>query len=94
MTQARFVDCLDIRSAQMLGLEGKPLVQMAYLSDDKTPFAICITEVGSADYEPKSEPIEGLAAAHWVKDGFGYLVIGGKDSEFVKKIAENIHTKI
>ncbi|MEL7276952.1 MAG: hypothetical protein AAGK98_10810 [Pseudomonadota bacterium] len=85
---------LAFRRAQMLGLNGMPLVQMAYVSPLGVPFAICVTEVGGADQAPAAETIAGLAAAHWVSDGFGFLVIGGQDEQFVTRVAEDLSSRI
>lgn len=94
LTEAASVDGLDYRRAQMLGLGGNPLVQIAYLSGDNDPVAICITRVDDPSYGPKAEMLAGLASAHWVEDGYGYLVIGGEDLGAVKGIAEGLRGRI
>eukprot|EP00903_Cladosiphon_okamuranus_P000903 g901.t1 len=94
LTEAASVDGLDYRRAQMLGFGGNPLVQIAYLSGDNDPVAICITRVDDPAYGPKSEMLAGLASAHWVEDGYGYLVIGGEDLGAVKGIAEGLRGRI
>ncbi|MEL6570606.1 MAG: hypothetical protein AAFQ64_03040 [Pseudomonadota bacterium] len=94
LKEATIVDGLTFRRVQMLGFEAAPLVQMAYVSPDGAPFAFCITEVGEADYAPKTENLSGLAAAHWVEDGIGYLIIGGDDLDFVNGLAATLATKV
>ncbi|MEM1049078.1 MAG: hypothetical protein AAGL24_23195 [Pseudomonadota bacterium] len=85
---------LDFRRAQMLGLEAEPLIQIAYLSEDNVPFAICITPVDDPSYAPTAEKLAGLAAAHWVDDGFGFLVIGGDDLGLVRRVAANLKGRL
>ncbi|MEM8794015.1 MAG: hypothetical protein AAGE61_00500 [Pseudomonadota bacterium] len=85
---------LTFRRAQILGLNGAPLVQMAYLSEGGVPFAICMTRVDEADYAPMAETLVGLAAAHWVDDGIGFLVIGGGDEAFVENIARDLSARL
>ncbi len=85
---------LDFRRAQMLGLEAEPLVQIAYLSEDNVPFAICVTPVDGPSYAPSAEKLAGLAAAHWVEDGFGFLVIGGEDLGLVRRVAASLQGRL
>lgn len=94
LSAASAVDGLELRRAQMLGLGDEPLIQIAYLGDGNVPFAICVTRVGGTDYAPRNETLAGLASAHWVRDGFGYLVIGGDDLGLVEKIAGQLHGRI
>lgn len=90
LSRAVSVEGLRFRRAQMLGLEAEPLVQIAYLGDDDVPFAICVTPVDDPSYAPRTEHLAGLAAAHWVADGFGFLVIGGDDLDFVRGVAARL----
>jgi len=94
LAAAANVDGLNYRRAQMLGLNGNPLVQIAYLSGSDDPVAICITRVDEVAYAPKAEMLAGLASAHWVKDGYGFLVIGGDDLGAVKVIADGLRERI
>lgn len=94
LAQAQTADGFDFRRVQMLGYEGSPLVQMAYVSETGEPFAFCITAVDEADYAPQTDMISGLAAAHWVKDGYGFLVIGGDDLSTVADFADGVHQQI
>lgn len=90
LTPAQSVDGLDFKRAQILGFKGKPLLQMAYLSEDDVPFAFCITRFAGEDRGPRTETLEGLSATSWVKDGIGYLVIGGQDDATVSSAASEI----
>lgn len=78
---------LGFRRAQLLGIAGKPLVQIAYLSAKGAPVALCITPVDNADYSATDQRLHGLAATHWVKDGYGFLLIGGDDSPEIAAMA-------
>ncbi|MEM6464941.1 MAG: zf-HC2 domain-containing protein [Pseudomonadota bacterium] len=94
LTQAVDAQGLEFRRAQMLGLEGQPLVQIAYMGPNNSPVAICVTPVDTATRAPSAETIAGLAAAHWVQDGFGFLVIGGADLDFVSDVADDIRARL
>lgn len=87
------IEPLDYRRAQLLGFEGHPLVQVAYLDKD-VPIAICITPRGGADSAIQNDAYFGLQAASWQKDGLGFLVIGGQDADLILKIAEQVKNKI
>ena len=94
LSPAQSVDGLEFKRAQMLGFKGKPLLQMAYLAPGGVPVAFCITRSSGDDKPMQSEVLAGMAAASWVIDGVGYLVIGGKDQGFVDAVAEDIRGKL
>ena len=94
LAQALTAKGLDFRRAQMLGRNGQPLVQIAYVAPDGTPIALCVTPVDEADYDLRSESLVGLAASHWAQGGFGFVVIGGTDQGFVTKIARDLQGRI
>ncbi|SMX28166.1 hypothetical protein TRP8649_02281 [Pelagimonas phthalicica] len=85
---------LNYRRAQMLRHEGEPLVQIAYLGDGDIPFAFCITPVSDTAHPLQVEMLSGLASAHWVQDGYGFLVIGGQALDRVSDIAQDLQSKI
>jgi len=90
LSNAQDANGLEFRRAQMLGLNGSPLVQMAYVSSDGVPFAICVTEVGGGDQSVQTDVLEGLASAYWTDGGYGFLVIGGNDIDFVNSVASDL----
>jgi hypothetical protein len=78
---------LDFKRAQVLAIRQKPLIQMAYLDQSGTPFAFCITRVSEADRPLRLQQANDLAAASWVENGIGYLLIGGQDQDHVSTLA-------
>ena len=94
MTPATEVASLDFKRAQMLGFKGKPLLQMAYLSADGTPFALCVTTVSGEDRGAKTTQSHGLTGVSWVENGVGYLLIGGTDAEAVEALSEQVQAVI
>lgn len=80
---------LEFRRAQLLGFDGGPLVQIAYLTDDGTPVALCVLRLDGADRKPQSSVMMGMSAVAWQQDGFGFLLIGGEDQSFIDEIAAN-----
>lgn len=79
---------LDYRRAQILGFEGKPLAQFAFLSRSGAPLALCIINMGDAADQPVTAEVrEGLSAASWAKGGYAFLLIGGTDNRIVETAA-------
>ena len=83
------IDDIDYRRAQLLGFDGQPLVQIAYL-DNQVPIAICITFVDGPDQSESEGTHFGLSTVSWQKDGRGFLVIGGNDTDLLRKIAGQV----
>ncbi len=86
---------LNLKRSQILGFEGRPLIQLAFLTTAGAPVALCITPAGqSATNAPKVSTMEGMAAASWSKAGFEFLLIGGKDEKLIRNAAETFHTRL
>jgi anti-sigma factor RsiW len=85
---------LNFKRAQMLGWNGKPLLQLAYLDSDGTPMALCLTPVGADDSEPKTSTSHNLAGVSWVKDGIGYYLVGGQDLGRVETLSHRVLTSL
>ena len=81
------------RRAQMLGIDGAPLVQMAYLAGD-VPVAICVTPIDTADTDVALDRRFDMEAASWVEGGYGYLVIGGDDPDLIRDVADRVRAAL
>lgn len=80
---------LDFRRGQTLGFDGAPLAQLAFLTPDGTPIAFCILRDGEENgSEMRVGAVEGLAAAEWSRDGYGFLLVGGQDQELIEQAAQ------
>ncbi len=80
---------LVFKRAQLLGFKGKQLVQLAYLSPQGQPVALCIIRTDKGNTETIGmDKLEGMAAASWRKDGYAYLFIGGQDETVIREGAE------
>lgn len=85
---------LDFRRAQMLGFKGKPLLQMAYLTNDGVPMALCLIKVSEADRGVQPTTLFELAGASWVNNGVGYFLIGGQDSAQIAALSRELNAKL
>lgn len=86
----RTVEGLQYRRAQLLGFNGKPLVQVAYTLPDGTPVAICILPSDTEAAGPNGQFLSGLAASDWTTGTHGVVVIGGQDQTTIDSIASQI----
>lgn len=89
------VDALEYKRAQVLEFEGKPLIQFAFLDGTGVPYALCVIKAfGSSVSKAVFQEMEGMQAGTWSKDGFDYILIGGKDktliSDAVKQFSSGI----
>lgn len=77
---AQGIDLLQFRRAQMLGYEGQPVVQIAFLSPEGAPVALCVTRLDHDETTPiVSHVMRGMSSASWSENGYGYLLIGGQN---------------
>ncbi|WP_299685392.1 hypothetical protein [uncultured Tateyamaria sp.] len=70
---------LTFKRAQVLGFNGKPLVQLAYQRADGTPVALCIIPAGPDGKPVSMGAAQGMELARWNTPGYGFLLIGGQD---------------
>jgi anti-sigma factor RsiW len=85
---------LQFKRAQILDFDGRPLVQFAYLDAAGTPIAFCATRTGEADSPVRTGELHTLAAAYWTKDGYAFIVIGGKRPEAVQRVAAELSVRV
>lgn len=86
---------LNLKRSQILGFEGRPLIQIAYLTQSGAPVALCIFGNPAATKAPPHvTSMEGLAAASWSKGGYEFLLIGGKDAALIRDAALNLHKQL
>ncbi len=91
LDQLQSVDRLEYKRSQILGFNGQPLIQLAFLDSMDAPVALCIMR-SKEDLEKAIElaEIEGMSSAAWEKDGFRYLLIGGQDSILIEEAANTL----
>lgn len=65
-----------LKRAQLFEFRGRPLVQLAYLSADSGPLALCIIANGRPDEGIAFEVREGFNIVFWTDNGRGYMLIG------------------
>lgn len=83
------VEGLTLKRAQILGFNGKPLVQIAYQRTDGTPVALCIILSPAQDPMPLTESEnKGLQTVRWNRNDHGFLLIGDMDPMPLKQAAE------
>ena len=83
---------LVFKRAQVLGFNGKPLVQLAYQRADGTPVALCIIPAGPDGKPVSMGAAQGMELARWNTPGFGFLLIGGQDPAPIATEAETFQS--
>jgi anti-sigma factor RsiW len=84
------IEGLEFKRAQILSVKGTPLIQLAYVDDNGTPFALCLTPMQKADKPVSARARHDLAAADWITEGIGYVLIGGTDQDQVAAMAQGV----
>jgi anti-sigma factor RsiW len=84
---------LSFEGSQLLQIEGKPLAQIAYLRDGRTPVALCITRTAMPTAGPATEQRYGLNVVHWVANGYGFMVLGKVPESDLAKIAADFRSR-
>jgi anti-sigma factor RsiW len=80
---------VDYKRAQILNFKGKPLIQLAFLSKEGVPYALCILKAKDGAPKPvQMQNLENMSSASWSRGGYNYLLIGGSDDAVVSKMAQ------
>ena len=88
-------DGVSYKRAQVLNFKGKPLIQLAFLTESGKPIALCILKSNKpASPSITHNKLEGMQAASWNKDGFAYLLIGGEDQALISSLASEYQKTI
>ncbi|MGK0271930.1 MAG: anti-sigma factor RsiW [Cocleimonas sp.] len=85
---------LVFKRGQILDIEGKTLIQLAYLPDDGLPVALCILRSDADDSLPESGESRGLPFVKWSKNGLSYVIIGKMDKKSLETAALNAMAQI
>lgn len=94
LSRDRLVDPrLDFRGTQLLNFNGKPLAQIAYLHGGEKPVALCIIATNKDPAQPENETRQGLNIVHWVKGGYGFMVIGDVPEDELNRIAARFRSQ-
>lgn len=70
----------DFEHAHPMFLQGRPVLELAYHTPDQDKLFFCMTFVADQDRAPQTEFVKGIAATYWIKNGMGFVVMGGAQS--------------
>jgi|GEM_PF-3082430 len=86
---------IALKQTRLLSFNGKPLVQMSYLSNTGTPLALCIIKSKKpGDAAPKYQSRSNMQMAVWRKKGYAYLLIGGQDPSLIETVTKDLSKKL
>ena len=75
-------------------MNGRPLAQIAYLSEHDGPIAFCIIAESETDEPQSFEERLGSNIVYWSKDGRGYLLIGKAAREELEAFAVMLEQRV
>ncbi len=87
-TQATQLPGLSFRRAQTLGVQGQPLIQMAYVTQSGDPVALCFTPQATPATPPTPSVIAGMNTVTWNDGKFGFIIVGHVDSATLLRAAQ------
>lgn len=85
---------LSFRRAQNLGVQGRPLIQMVYVTERGEPVALCFTREGRRAEAPKASVIAGMNTVTWSNGEFGFVMVGPADSATLMQAAQVAATRL
>jgi len=91
----RNLDGLSLLRAQVLGFNDTPLVQMAYLSENGVPIALCAVHIGSdAQAGVRAEVLSGLPSVSWSDGEFSYMIVGDIAPSRLERMAQGLQNTL
>ncbi|MCH2165555.1 MAG: hypothetical protein MK098_13005 [Marinovum sp.] len=82
---------VDLKRAQILGYQGRPLIQIVYSDAVGNPVALCIMrQAGSEARAPTSVKLKGLPAEIWNDGALEYILIGGTNARSLAIVGAEI----
>jgi anti-sigma factor RsiW len=85
---------LAFKGTQLLQFDGRPIAQIAFLSDTGRPVAICIIRTPKPAEAPTALRREGLNIVHWIAGGYGYMVIGDVPADALTRISDAARARL
>ncbi len=88
------IEGLAYKQGQILSFNGKPLAQFMFQAANGTPIAICMVKSDKPDSDMRIATPNGLNAAVWHKNGYGFIVIGDMEEADIRELASQVSTNI
>jgi anti-sigma factor RsiW len=86
---------LRLKRAQLFEVDGRPLAQIAYLSERDGPIAFCIIGDGADGTQPRRfEQRLGSNIVYWAKGGRGYMLIGKAPRQELEAFAATLAQRV
>lgn len=83
-----------LKRADLFNFGGRPLVQLAYLTQGEGPVAFCIIPSTKPDAAIQFETRKGFNVAFWNDDGRAYMVIGAAPRATLAHFAEVLKSRV
>ena len=87
---------LELMRAQVLGLNGKDLIQIVFRTDDGMPIALCLMK--NEDVTPRdvalAQTLDGLESMAWSDATHSFLLIGGEDDGAIADWSREVQSRL
>jgi len=85
---------LEFKVAFVLGYDGTPLAEIAYVDLTGEPVLLCVLAKAGADAPISVERRDGYALANWARAGRNYLVIGRLPEPRISDLARTLEARL
>jgi anti-sigma factor RsiW len=80
----------ELKRADILQYEGRPLGQILYIDPQYGPIALCILKSGEAQAPLRIEQRSGFSVGHWADGRFSYMLIARNRPGDLRRLAESL----
>lgn len=86
---------MEFRRAQWLAIDGRPLLQLAYLPDKGKPLAVCVLKKNSSEEIPlEFGETGGMQYGHWQTGTHAIIVVGSLSGEELRDIIDVVEREL
>jgi anti-sigma factor RsiW len=83
-----------LKRVDLFAFDGRPLAQLAYLTESQGPVAFCIVPAKKPDAPVQFEVRHGFNIVYWTDDGRAYLLIGKAGRATLEGFAATLAAKV
>lgn len=85
---------VDLKRAQLLEYDGKPLAQIAYLDPESGPMALCIVPSSLGRKDPDIENRHGMNVVYWANATHAFMLIGHAPADRMMELADGVRANL
>jgi anti-sigma factor RsiW len=85
---------MQLKRAQLLQYDGRPLGQLAYLDPEHGPAALCIAPSSTGPTDLKAEQRRGMNVVYWSDASHGFMLIGHNPADQIQSFGRKIQASL